>query len=164
MAYDFLRTAARARAIGDVVLYAPYTGPSSGTLGRRVQHCTLRCMHNIFRLRYISITAPRPWASSAATGRPAAADPGHPEPEGTIEMCRQHGSRYEQQRLICVVSHSFQTTFGPQGFTRNPPIMIHPSRGPRGRGVVSNNWFNRVFTLKSLHVQTLTLTDVQTIA
>ena len=34
----------------DLVSYAPYSGPSSCTLGRGVQHCTLRSMHDIFRL------------------------------------------------------------------------------------------------------------------
>ena len=39
--------------VGEVVLYALYTGPSSCTLGRRVQHCTLHCMNKMFRLPYI---------------------------------------------------------------------------------------------------------------
>ena len=35
--------------LGDAVLYAPYTGPSSCTLGRRVQHCTLHSMQHLYR-------------------------------------------------------------------------------------------------------------------
>ena len=46
------RDAQKLISVWDVVLYAPYTGPSSCTLGRRVQHCTPRSMHNIFRLQY----------------------------------------------------------------------------------------------------------------
>ena len=41
--------------VADVVLRAPYTGPSSCTSGLRRQHCTLHFMQNTFRLRYISI-------------------------------------------------------------------------------------------------------------
>ena len=45
------RDAQKCLAVGDVVLYAPYTGPSSCVLGRSVQHCTLNSMQNMFRLR-----------------------------------------------------------------------------------------------------------------
>ena len=47
------RDAHKFLAVADVVLYAPYTGPSSCTLRRRVQHCTLNYMQNTFRLRYV---------------------------------------------------------------------------------------------------------------
>ena len=45
------RVAHKFLTVADVVLYAPYTGPSSCVLGRSVQHCTLNSMQNTFRLR-----------------------------------------------------------------------------------------------------------------
>ena len=50
--------------VGDVVLYAPYTGSSSCTLGRRVQHCMLRSMQNMFRLRYVDANELLRWSIS----------------------------------------------------------------------------------------------------
>ena len=45
------RDAHKFLTVADVVLYAPYTGPSSCVSGRSVQHCTLISMQNTFRLR-----------------------------------------------------------------------------------------------------------------
>ena len=47
------RDAHKFLTVADVVLCAPYTGPSSCVLGRSVQHRVLNSMQKTFRLRYI---------------------------------------------------------------------------------------------------------------
>ena len=49
------RDAHKLLTVADVVLYAPYTGPSSWVFGRSVQHRMRNSMQNTFLLRYVII-------------------------------------------------------------------------------------------------------------
>ena len=75
-------------------------------------------------------------------------------------------SRYPRQdayaglRLECKRTYPLVRVFSRHAVSRH--VFYRELRGSYGMGVVSNSWFDRVFVLNPLHVQTLTSTDVQT--